>query len=401
MLNLKIVILNIFLTSIYICWSNKVKLYEFTLGKGYNISEGAVSFFFLKDCLKYNFKTCFALNADSPYGLFHLPPHPSETKYKGCISKTGVCGDGCNTQNDTSLNKGICYKGYPMQWRLEKYEIILILGLTPPQCTYWSITPYLMSSFKEKSGGEVANFSSFAQKKAVSCPKGPGRCAKFASLYQPFNLMEFLKDDKTLEFSKPFATIISANKNMSEELSDFIFNEYGVRPYFFKLPADILKMGVEDDSRDLFTLLMRIAYPSDQMAMEKYYSNAPISVYRLTPNLKNITSSHIIYQGKDTYFKERKNGFKEGYGLDKNITYDTLISGLEELKQKIFETHSKNNPNIKSFYYTNFLRPYFTNGLDCIKQDTECNGDTPDTLYTISENIYISQFCLRFPVLHI
>jgi hypothetical protein len=401
MLNLKFFIINI-LTTLLLCWNDKIALKKFTLDKGYNLLEGSVSFFFLKDCLKYNFPTCFALNADSPYGLFHLPPHPSETTYKGCISKTGLCGDGCNTKNDSSLIKGICYRDFPMQWRLEKEEVILVLGITPPQCNYWSITPYLMSSFKERSVGEQkATFTSYAQKKAVSCRDGPARCAKFASLYQPYNLMEFIKNDNhTLEFSKPFAAILSANKLMSHELSEFIFSISGVKPYIFKLPTDILNMGVDTDFKDLFTMLMRVAYPSNEIEMQNYYLNPPISVYRISPNITtNLTSTNITYQQIDSYFKQRQIGYKEGNNLGGNITYEVLIKGLEILKNKIVEVQLNKNSKIQAVFHANFLKPYFTNGLDCIKQGTECNGDTPDTLYPISENIYISQFCFKFPVL--
>lgn len=400
----KIYSLNL-LCAIYLCWGNIDKIRNFTSDKGYDMLEGAVSFFFLGDCLRYDFKTCFALNADSPYGLFHLPPNPTETKYRGCVTKTKVCGDGCNPKNDSNLNTGICYKGYPMQWRVKTEEIILILGRTPPECIYWSITPYLMSSYYETNAGQQkANFSSIAQKIAVSCPDGPARCAKFASLYQPYNLMKFSREDnnKKIEFSKPFVAILSANKQMSEELSQFILNNFGIQSYIFKLPTDILKMGVEDDFKDMFTMLMRVAYPSNNTEMEEYYLNPPISVYRITPKLQNLTSDVQVYQSNDSIFTSRENGFKEGNNIGKNLTtYENLISGLEELKQKIIELQINKNSNIKSVFNANFLQPFFITGIDCLKDGTECNGDTPDTLYPISENIYISQFCSKFSVLEI
>jgi hypothetical protein len=401
MLKLKILILYSFY-SLYFCWSDSIKIRNFTRDKGYDMTEGAVSFFFLKDCLKYNFKTCFALNADSPYGLFHLPPNPSEKQYRGCISKTQVCGDGCNPENDPALNTGICYNKLPMQWRLEKEEVILILGTTPPECTYWSITPYLMSSFYEnKAGEEKGSFTSIAQKMAVSCQDGPARCAKFASIFQPYNLMKFTKDNNTIEFRKPFSAILSANKQLSEDLSTFIFDNYGIQPYVFKIPADILNMGVNDDYKDMFTMLMRVAYPLNITEMENFYIDPPMSVYRITPQNLIKSTNLVTYTNKDSFFMQRNNEFKEGNNFGNNITYDILLSGLEELKNKIIEIHLNTNPLIQNVLNANFLQPFFITGLDCIKQGTECNGDTPDTLYPISENIYISQFCSKFPVLGI
>jgi hypothetical protein len=38
---------------------------------GFTASNGDYSFFFLADCAKYKLKSCFALNADSPYDLLH------------------------------------------------------------------------------------------------------------------------------------------------------------------------------------------------------------------------------------------------------------------------------------------------------------------------------------------
>jgi hypothetical protein len=404
MQKLKILILYLFY-DLYFCWDDILKIRNFTSDRGYEMNEGAVSFFFLKDCLRYDFKTCFALNADSPYGLFHLPPNQSEKQYKGCITKTDVCGDGCNPNNDPNLNTGICYKQYPMQWRLQKEEVILILGTTPPDCTYWSITPYLMSSFYEKfAGQEVGNFTSVAQKMAVSCKDGPARCSNFASLYQPYNLMKFKNNNDTIEFRKPFSAIFSANKQMSEDLSLFILQNYGIQPYIFKIPADILKMGVEDDYKDMFTMLMRVAYPLNITEMENYFLNPPMSVYRITPKNQIINSNIITYKANDSFFMQRENKFKEGNNfsnIDEKITYDTLVSGLEELKNKIVEAQLYNNPDIQSVFHSNFLQPFFVTGLDCLNQGTECNGDTPDTLYPISENIYISQFCSKFPVLGI
>ena len=55
-------------------------------GKNTTVQSGAYSFFFLADCAKHSLPSCFALNADSPYGLTSLPKAPGEKEYRGCVT---------------------------------------------------------------------------------------------------------------------------------------------------------------------------------------------------------------------------------------------------------------------------------------------------------------------------
>ena len=52
-------------------------------GRNTTVQSGAYSFFFLADCAKHSLPSCFALNADSPYGLTSLPKAPGEKEYRG------------------------------------------------------------------------------------------------------------------------------------------------------------------------------------------------------------------------------------------------------------------------------------------------------------------------------
>jgi hypothetical protein len=111
-----------------------------------DVQKGDLSFFFLSDCKRLNVSSCFALNADSPYGLVVLPPSPKEHKeFLGCTkdTRTGAheCGNGFNPRNDAALFNGFCSdKNYPMRWRLGADEAVVLVGRSPPKCTYWSIT---------------------------------------------------------------------------------------------------------------------------------------------------------------------------------------------------------------------------------------------------------------------
>ena len=55
---------------------------------GYTAANGDYSFFFLADCAKYKLKSCFALNADSPYDL---PPAALLHTTAACCVCVCVC----------------------------------------------------------------------------------------------------------------------------------------------------------------------------------------------------------------------------------------------------------------------------------------------------------------------
>jgi hypothetical protein len=84
-----------------------------SLKESFTVQIGGYTFFFLTDCTKYKLPSCFALNADSPYGLTLLPPAPKENEYKGCVTKTNRCGNGCNPNDDPYLFKSVCINQMP------------------------------------------------------------------------------------------------------------------------------------------------------------------------------------------------------------------------------------------------------------------------------------------------
>ena len=105
------------------------------------------------------------------YGMTLLPPGPRETtQYKGCITKNGVCGDGCNPTADPTLNNGVCINGMPMQWRLERDEAVVLIAQAPSRSKYWSVTSYLMSRFYKESPRIREPTLTWIQGLAVKCP---------------------------------------------------------------------------------------------------------------------------------------------------------------------------------------------------------------------------------------
>ena len=308
-----------------------------------------------------------------------------------------------------------------MQWRLGQDEAVVLIGRSPPRTKYWSITSYLMSQFYDANTSpriKQANFSSWIQEMAVSCKPdvGPGRCQKFASLAQPFNNI-------VGGYNQPFALIMTSSletyemvkRSIQEHASDITTIQ------LVPLPADLLALGVRDDDRDLLTMLMRIAYPDNEEEMSKYFEETPISVLRVTPLLASSRGapSTRYYGRDDVVFFNRVTGVQEAGGGEAggkgHVTHEQLLEDLKVLEAGIRQAHgnsaargaargggrkSHNLRPLNTQLYP-FMHPFFTTGIDCIDDGTECNGDTADTLYPISSNIYTAQLCVTIPVITI
>lgn len=374
-------------------------------GENVTVQSGAYSFFFLADCAKHKLPSCFALNADSPYGLTSLPKAPGEKQYRGCVTKTGRCGDGCNPNDDPHLTKSVCPDGMPMQWRLGRDEAVLLIGRTPPKAKYWSITPYVMSQWYgpgKHPRAKDANFASWIQKLAVSCRPNSGskpggdRCQKFASLNQPFNF-------NAGGFGQPFALVLTASQNtyvsVHAAIEKYLQQErlptLSLPLHLFPIPLDIVNLGTDNDEKDMLTMLMRTAYPDNATEMSMYYDETPIEVLRVTPTPANNSSGY--YTRANATFLPRLTGKSEA-GVATGVTHEELVSDLESLGQAI-EAEQNKRTKVRHADSYSFMKPFFKTGLDCIDDGTECNGDCADTLYPISGNIYKARQCRMVPII--
>ena len=322
----------------------------------------------------------------------------------GASPKTGRCGDGCNPNNDPHLTKSVCPDGLPMQWRLGKDEAVLLIGRTPPEAKYWSITPYVMSQWYGAGTHprtKEAKFASWVQKLAVSCRPNSGskpdgdRCQKFASLNQPFNF-------NAGGFGQPFAVVLTASQKTYASVRAAV-NAYLEREklptsylplHLLPIPSDIVNLGTDNDERDMLTMLMRIAYPRNTTVMKMYYDETPVQVLRVTPEESNASSGYFTRE--NSTFLPRTTGKSEA-GLATGVTHDQLLSDLDALGEAI-EAEQKKLRKIQHSESYSFMKPFFKTGIDCIDDGTECNGDCADTLYPISGNIYKAQQCRMVPI---
>ena len=96
-----------------------------------NIQNGKFKFWQTIDCLDilykkspfYQYYGCYFQNPNEPYGLMMFPPHYNENidKYYGFPVSEG---------------------NYTGTWKMNKGDVIILLGLTPPECKYFSFSNY-------------------------------------------------------------------------------------------------------------------------------------------------------------------------------------------------------------------------------------------------------------------
>lgn len=210
-----------------------------------------------------------------------------------------------------------------------------------------------------------------------------------ASLGSPINYLDLKDSNGGSGFEEPMVIIMTASKAAEQNVKlalDQICTDVPV--FSARLPSDLLTLGSSDES-DVMTMLLRTAFPTNATAMSEYFVDAPVSVLRATTAMGVQEDSNSLcdahYCASDVVFKKRGNGEMESGGDE--LTSEELIKGLEDLGIAIDQVHGTAQQTTK------FLRPYFDTGLDCLQGGIMCEGDCPDTLYPVSENVYQAEFC--------
>ena len=376
---------------------------------GYIVQDGTYYFFFLKNCATFGLATCFLLNGASPYGMTMLPPSPFENRpYLGMVNLTGVVGDGCQTVNGVvypEIDAKICVDDKPMQWRLGYDEAIVLIGLSPPEAIYWSFTSYVFSQWYQTSPRTVpladVDFGSSMQGAGVMCPDAPARCQQGASLTTSFNgHMLSQMTESGSAFNEPFAIVLTASKQVGADVMAAIERQSpGLPTELMVYPTDLLNMGTDNDYRDVFTMLMRIAYPSSETEMEEmYYEPKPLAVLRVTPKNSSAEigatklNAEYMYTSPDTKWIDRdlyvmENAPSTTSSPTPVLTSDQLNASLIRLGNAIKARHGGHYTD------TGLLKQWFVKGTDCIFSGTMCNLDCPDTLYPLSNQAYRAVGC--------
>jgi len=112
---------------------------------------------------------------------------------------------------------------------------------------------------------------------------------------------------------------------VAKDIQDAIKEETGIDAHLMAYPTDMLNMGTDNDERDVYAFLQRIAYPADNDDMQSKYfdlcdgmgDTCPVRVMRVTP--KDATaaagstkkSAEELFTFKDTEWVMRDNYWPE------------------------------------------------------------------------------------------
>jgi hypothetical protein len=332
------------------------------------LQEGKFRFWQTTDCLSILYENspfsqyygCYFQNPNAPYGLMLFPPHEQET-----IDQ---------------------YYGFPIQdgnltgtWHLKKNEVIVLLGMTPPECKYFSFSNYLYSRYLSpdwvpESKHRLIN---------LNCPSGnvSDRCEFFASLDDSLNLDRGLNLDPSQKFNSSFALVLSSSiQGTNQAIKGLI--QAGVPESLisnYSFPGLQLNLGI-DSQDDTFITVMRTAYYQNTSQADNYFNTIPFRVFRM----ELIDTEVNLYDRRDLV--DKKTNFTDASlaNVSLNQMKETLLKVIDQVITNI--THGE--------FYQWYLQITQTvsgvpdNGFECIQEGQVCLADCRDTIYPFSIHLY-------------
>ena len=323
----------------------------------FSVQYGRFRFWRTIDCLDILYRTspfptnegCYFENPGAPYGLLMLPPHDGE-----------------------ALDE---YWGYPVSdgnlsatWHMNPNDVVVLVGRTPPPCSYYGFTNYLYSrhmptDWTPPSPHDIRN-----------CPAGD-RCELFASLDDSINMNRGLN----LPYGKFDQSIVLVASPSVEPMNGVVdaLVALGVDPTTitpFSLPGADLRLGTARDD-DTLMMLMRMAFFDDDVTSD-YFDVAPFDVFRVA----YANSTPVTPFGRAPL-------------VDRQTPYtDASVVGisLEALQRDVHAValNLSANTNHTFLQLTETESSIPDNGFECIDNGTLCLGDCRDTHYPFTISMY-------------
>ena len=200
---------------------------------GYTVTPGKFSVLDLSSCCD---SSCAGNNPSSPYGAFFVPPAPNQSP-----------------EPDADAN------GLATDFHLREDEAIVFVGPTPPESKYFGFTPYLT----KRGDREVAASLSETLNDLVINVNAPAGSSVFAQQ----TAIIAAADQTTVD---RITGVLQAQGIPAGAINTLVFD-----------PA-IAHFGFSA-SDDTFSVLFRVALPTDQSALAAYLANPIGSLYRVTP----------------------------------------------------------------------------------------------------------------------
>ena len=340
--------------------------------------HGKFRFWKTTDCLSILHKPspfttydgCYLQNPDAPYGLIMLPPHKDEMidKYFGFPVLEG----------DLSAT-----------WHLNPNEAILLLGITPPECKYFSFSNYLYSRFTDSDWLPNSSIPKYKH----MCPPGSEseRCEIFASLDDSINLDRGLNLPSE-KFNSFFALIISPSIKATNIIQQGLrmINIPATVISNYSYPGKHLNLGIESKD-DTFLTIMRTAFYKNITQANQYFNEIPFKVLRLEFSSKysNLFDKKPLV--KRDYGQHDATIINQSLDYMKNVQYILVEQVIRNVTEK--SKNLKNNWSLQIAYTQSGVPE---NGFECINNGQRCLGDCRDTIYPVNSETYnIASICNR------
>lgn len=233
--------------------------------RGSAVDEGRFEIFHPEDCAKL--PRCWANNPTTPYGFFLLPMAPGEPD-------PDPAEIGPTRGNLRSI------------WRLLPNEAVVFIGITPPQCPYFSFTHYIFSRFSPELSGP---------------PPYDDRVEIFASLGDSVNNVTIQTSATESEepYGRETALIITSDAGterlVRQELAkagmpDGMVNTLIIPQFEAGGVTPLARMGYSNEA-DTFGMLMRIAHFDAQVpgtAIRNWLEYPGGRVFRVRPRTNSV-----------------------------------------------------------------------------------------------------------------
>ena len=291
------------------------------------------------------FPNCFDNNADAQYVVTNVPPPAGNTNLPP-----------------------IEQPGPSALFRLRPDEAVILLGTTPPQCEYYSMTPYIYERYFEKDLRFHEVFNSLQDPINNMVIKTEGGDNPFSA----FTVIVFTPDKGTWNRILPCLTVAG-------------YEEDAVNQSI--IPSQVLRMGLDFDN-DVLMCLLRFYGSVEQGDLEDYWENigTHMNVLRVTPDppvpddkLQPLAMPELRTRGT-------------------GMTEIEWMPVMEKLKQSILEKYERQG--WKSTVYT--TDQWLEEGLQALQADKNMFGENRDVAYmcTRSFKMYDNEFIVIFGVNH-
>jgi hypothetical protein len=293
------------------------------------------------------------------------------------------------------------YTGYPLTdengnsavWKLKEEDVIILLGMSPPECRYFGFTNYLYSRYSSPS---FLPDPSLGPVNGRACLPGTQneRCEYFASVADAINPNRGLNFPGS-KYNTSFAIVLSPSRTATD-LAIVALQESGVpllRISNYSFPGSTLSLG-DSNTSDSFTTLMRTAFYSNSAESEAFFNEIPFKVLRMEMSgaILNELNPTSVYVPRETGVLN--DGTLAGLSVDE--MHDAIVSLARMTVQSVIKDYPTTTVDDWDVTQSAFESGEQDKGDTCIDLGQHCLADCRDTLYPFTVSLYNRQNgCLK------